>query len=204
MSFKRKAIRHNEGSRFTRSTSSRTIQQLLLPETLIKRPMVRKVLDAYLTKIHLSSILQKRERIVECKSLRIEAEFWTTEAISLSQTQKYQNSYRMQPQNPFKIDLVEKIVKSVMNNRLDEIAYDNAEAIKLCGDIAAEIRRRVKKLNFDRHKIIVMVTIIEKASQSVETTLGFLWDSERDKYSAFSFEGRTFHAQCSVFSVYYE
>ncbi|KAL0110567.1 hypothetical protein PUN28_013869 [Cardiocondyla obscurior] len=117
---------------------------------------------------------------------------------------KYQNSYRMEPQNPFKIDLVDKIVKSVMNNRFDEITYDNAEVIKLCNDIAAEIRRRVKKLNFDRHKIIVVVTIIEKVSQSVETTLGFLWDNERDKYSAFSFEGRTFHAQCSVFGIYYE
>ncbi|XP_018372416.1 PREDICTED: LOW QUALITY PROTEIN: tctex1 domain-containing protein 1-A-like [Trachymyrmex cornetzi] len=186
--------------RALRSTPSRTIQQLLLPETLIKRPTVRKVLDAYLTKMYPSPVLLKRERIIECKSLRTEAE----KAIALSQAQKYQNSYRMQPQNSFKIDLVDKIVKSVMNNRLDEVAYDDAEATKLCGDIAAEIRRRVKKLNFDRHKIIVTVTIIEKASQSVETTLGFLWDSERDKYSAFSFEGRTFHAQCSVFGVYYE
>ncbi|XP_028049264.2 tctex1 domain-containing protein 3 [Monomorium pharaonis] len=117
---------------------------------------------------------------------------------------KYQNTYRMEPQNSFKIDLVDKIVRSVMNNRLDEIMYDDAEAVKLCGDIAAEIRRRVKKLNFDRHKIIVTVMIIEKASQSVETTLSFLWDSERDKYSAFSYEGRTFHAQCSVFGIYYE
>ncbi|XP_071565733.1 dynein light chain Tctex-type protein 2 [Temnothorax nylanderi] len=124
--------------------------------------------------------------------------------IDLSQVLKYQNTYRMEPQNPFKTDLVDKIVRSVMNNRLDEITYDDAEATKLCGDIATEIRRRVKKLNFDRHKIIVTVTIIEKASQSVERTLGFLWDSERDKYSAFSFEGRTFHAQCSVFGVYYE
>ncbi|KAL6260332.1 hypothetical protein P5V15_007863 [Pogonomyrmex californicus] len=117
---------------------------------------------------------------------------------------KYQNNYRMDPQNPFKIDLVDKIVKSVMNNRLDEFAYDDAEIAKLCGDIAAEIRRRVKKLNFDRYKIVVTITIIEKSSQSIETTLGFLWDSERDKYSAFSFEGRTFHAQCSVFGIYYE
>ncbi|XP_011699413.1 PREDICTED: tctex1 domain-containing protein 3-like [Wasmannia auropunctata] len=117
---------------------------------------------------------------------------------------KYQNNYRTEPQNPFKTDLVDKIVKSVMNNRLDEIAYDDAEAVKLCGDIAAEIRRRVKKLNFDRHRIVVTVTLIEKTSQSVETTLGFLWDGDRDRYSAFTFEGRTFHAQCSVFGVYYE
>ena len=69
----------------------------------------------------------------------------------------------------------------------------------------AKIPQMLQKNSFSfRHKIIVTVTIIEKASQSVETTLGFLWDNERDKYSAFSFEGRTFHAQCSVFGVYYE
>lgn len=68
----------------------------------------------------------------------------------MQQEPKYQNTYRMEPQNPFKTDLVDKIVKSVMNNRLDEIAYDDTEATKLCGDIAAEIRRRVKKLNLDR------------------------------------------------------
>lgn len=55
-----------------------------------------------------------------------------------------------------------------------------------------------------RHKIIITVTIIEKTSQSVETTLGFRWDGERDKYSTFSLEERTFYANCSVFGVYYE
>ncbi|CAL1678427.1 unnamed protein product [Lasius platythorax] len=117
---------------------------------------------------------------------------------------KYQNTYRMEPRNPFKVDLVDKIVRSVMSNRLDELAYDDAVIAKLCGDVASEIRRRVKKLNFDRHKIIVTVTIIEKASQSIETTLGFLWDSEKDNYSLFFLEGRTFYAQCCVFGVYYE
>jgi len=57
----------------------------------------------------------------------------------------------MEPQNPFTTDPVDKIVRLVMNNRLDEIVYDNTEAAKLCGDIAMEIRRRVKKLNFDRY-----------------------------------------------------
>lgn len=56
----------------------------------------------------------------------------------------------MESQNPFKTDQVDKIVKSVMNNRLEEFVYEDAEAMKLCGDIALEIRRRIKKLNFDR------------------------------------------------------
>ncbi|XP_025156990.1 tctex1 domain-containing protein 1-like [Harpegnathos saltator] len=117
---------------------------------------------------------------------------------------KYQNTYHMESQNPFKTDQVDKIVRSVMNNRLDELTYDNAESMKLCGDIASEIRRRMKKLNFNRYKIVIVVTIIEKVSQSVETTVGYLWDSEKDNYSVFSFEGRTFHAYCCVFGLYYE
>lgn len=56
----------------------------------------------------------------------------------------------MEPRNPFKADLVDKIVRSVMNNRLDELTYDDTVVAKLCGDVASEIRRRVKKLNFDR------------------------------------------------------
>ncbi|XP_012230252.1 dynein light chain Tctex-type 5-like [Linepithema humile] len=121
-----------------------------------------------------------------------------------NETPEYQNTYRMEPRNPFKIDQVDKIVKSVMNNRLDEFAYEDAEAAKLCGDIASEIRRRVKKLNFDRHKIVTIVTIAEKTSQFAETTLGFLWDNEKDNYSTFFFEGRTFHAYCCVTGVLYE
>ncbi|XP_029176846.1 tctex1 domain-containing protein 3-like [Nylanderia fulva] len=117
---------------------------------------------------------------------------------------RYQNTYRMESRNPFKADSVDKIVRSVLNNRLDELSYDDTTVAKLCGDVASEIRRRVKKLNFDRHKIIVTVTIIEKASQSVETAVGFLWDSEKDNYSPFFLEGRTFYAQCCVFGVYYE
>lgn len=69
---------------------------------------------------------------------------------NLLQAPKYQNTYRMEPPNPFKIDLVDKIVKTVMNNRLDELTYDDTVVEKLCTDIASEIRRRVKKLNFDR------------------------------------------------------
>jgi hypothetical protein len=58
----------------------------------------------------------------------------------------------MEPRHSFKTDLIDKMVKSVMNNRLaDEIAYDDTKAAKLCGDIASEIRRRVKKLNFNRY-----------------------------------------------------
>jgi len=55
-----------------------------------------------------------------------------------------------------------------------------------------------------RHKVVIIVTIIEKTGQSLKAALGFLWDAKRDDYSVFSFEGHAFHAQCCVFGLNYE
>ncbi|XP_043251718.1 dynein light chain Tctex-type 5-B-like [Colletes gigas] len=116
----------------------------------------------------------------------------------------YQNTYRLEAYNPFKVDPVDKIVKTIMINKLENISYDAADCPKICESVATDIRERIKKLNFDRYKIVVNVAIIEKASQSVQASIGFLWDAEKDNYSTFTYEARTFHAYCCVFGLYYE
>ncbi|XP_029032820.2 dynein light chain Tctex-type protein 2B-like [Osmia bicornis bicornis] len=88
--------------------------------------------------------------------------------------------------------------------KLEDISYDAVEGPKICESVATDIRERIKKLNFDRYRIVVNVTIVEKASQSICTSMGFLWDAERDNYSTFTYEARTFHAYCCVFGLYYE
>ncbi|XP_076172796.1 dynein light chain Tctex-type 5 [Ptiloglossa arizonensis] len=116
----------------------------------------------------------------------------------------YQNTYRLESLNPFKVDPVDKIVKMIMINKLEDIPYDAVECPKICESIATDIREEIKKLNFERYKIVVNVAIIEKASQSVEASIGFLWDAEKDNYSVFTYEARTFHAYCCAFGIYYE
>ncbi|XP_076234752.1 dynein light chain Tctex-type protein 2 [Calliopsis andreniformis] len=117
---------------------------------------------------------------------------------------KYQNTYRLEAYNTFKADLVEKIIETILSNKLENVSYDAAVCPKLCESVATDIRDRIKKLNFDRCKIVVNMAIIEKASQSVQTSIGFLWDIGRDNYSTFMYEARTFHAYCCVFGLYYE
>lgn len=156
--------------------------------------------------------------------------FYCIKKFSL-QSPKYQNSYRLDTKNPFKIDPVDKIVRSVMVNRLEDASYDPEECPKLCSQVASEIRKRILKLDFTRcyflftnglnfshkqnfilkaksnvfrYKIVVAVTIIEKASQSLETSMGFMWDAGRDNYSTYSFETQTFFAYCAVIGTYYE
>ncbi|XP_043280404.1 dynein light chain Tctex-type 5-like isoform X2 [Venturia canescens] len=122
----------------------------------------------------------------------------------LDKAPKFQNTYRLDTEKPFKIDPVDKIVKSVMLNRLEDASYDVKECPKLCSQVASEIRKRILKLDFKRYKIVVAVTIIEKASQSLETTMGFVWDVDRDNYSTYTFETQTFFAYCIVIGTYYE
>ncbi|KAG7210190.1 hypothetical protein KM043_011747 [Ampulex compressa] len=121
-----------------------------------------------------------------------------------SEAPTYQNSYCLESNNSFKIDPVDRIIKMVMINNLEDIAYDSTQCPKICNSVAADIRKRVKKLRFDRYKLVVSVTIIEKTSQSLETAMGFLWDAEKDNYSTFACEFRTFHAYCFIFGLYYE
>ncbi|XP_076651241.1 dynein light chain Tctex-type 5 isoform X2 [Halictus rubicundus] len=117
---------------------------------------------------------------------------------------KYQNTYRLEAYNPFKVDPVDKIVQTTMNNKLEDISYDPTTCLKACESIAADIRSKIKNLNFDRYKVVVAVTIVEKSGQSIQSSLGFMWDPEKDNYSTFAYEARTFHAYCCVFGIYHE
>ncbi|XP_063995089.1 dynein light chain Tctex-type protein 2-like isoform X1 [Diachasmimorpha longicaudata] len=124
--------------------------------------------------------------------------------IPIVKTPTYQNSYQLKARNPFRTDPVDEIVKNIMQIRLEDITYDAEVAPKLCAHVAKEIRKKILKLEFDRCRIIVLVTMIEKASQAVNTKMGFVWDVERDNYATYNFETASFYAHCLVIGAYYE
>lgn len=72
------------------------------------------------------------------------------------QVAKYQNSYRVESQNPFKVEPVEKILETWMNNIFENASYDVNESPKLCAQVATEIRKRVQMLAFDRFVIFII------------------------------------------------
>ncbi|XP_034948805.1 uncharacterized protein [Chelonus insularis] len=118
---------------------------------------------------------------------------------------KYQNSYRLESGRPFDVDPVDKIIKSVIECRLEDYTYDAGTASELCSQTAAEIRKKILfNLNFVRYKIAVIVTIVEKMSQAIETNLGFLCDVDRDDYTLYTLETQTFLVYCIVIGTYFE
>lgn len=149
-------------------------------------------------------------------------------SIAQSQLAKYQNNYRLESHNPFKSETVDKLVETILSERLAGFSYDTSASAKLCAETAADIQRNIQQLKYDRYvshfihihntkyvivsatiqffryKIVVSVTIMDKASQSMEASMGFLWDNQRDHYSTYTFEAHTFFAYCFVFGLYYE
>ncbi|XP_051161635.1 dynein light chain Tctex-type 5-like isoform X1 [Leptopilina boulardi] len=114
------------------------------------------------------------------------------------------NSYRLESQNPFSAESVEKILETWMNNILENASYDANESPRLCAQIATEIRNRVEMLEFDRYKIVVVVTIVEKENQGITSSMACVWDSQRDNYAKYVLETLTFIAYCCVYGVYCE
>lgn len=62
----------------------------------------------------------------------------------------YQNTYRLEPKRPWAEELVLTAMKEVMHELLDTAEYDPAKCAELAGNVASEIRTRVRELNFDR------------------------------------------------------
>lgn len=50
----------------------------------------------------------------------------------------------------------------------------------------------------------MVISIIEKASQGIHESMGFLWDDQRDTYSKYVFENSQFYAIGIAAGVYYE
>ena len=49
-----------------------------------------------------------------------------------------------------------------------------------------------------------MVTIIEKESQALTTSMSCIWDCQKDNYAKYVLETHSFIAYCCVFGIYNE
>ncbi|KAL2714296.1 dynein light chain Tctex-type 5-like [Vespula squamosa] len=117
----------------------------------------------------------------------------------------YQNTYRLEPFKSFSISVVDNIVSTVMENKLSPISvYHPDNACKLSMEISKDVFKAINKKDYDRCKIVVQVTIVQRMWQSVHSVFQCLWDVERDNYSYYVFENSHIYAWCCVFGLYYE
>ncbi|KAM3963328.1 dynein light chain Tctex-type 5-A [Aphomia sociella] len=118
------------------------------------------------------------------------------------QVRTYQPTYQLNPKKRFDADQVQKILERVVSYELGEVEYSEKQVPDLCLSLAETLRNAVKEENYNRYRIIVMVTIGQRRQQSVHMFHSFLWDHERDAFAAFNFENCHLFANVVVYGIY--
>lgn len=123
--------------------------------------------------------------------------------ILLNPIPRFQPTYRLKSSNPFNRERCENIINRLMSKFIETYKYTAKSAQIHCQNISQEINRRLKLCNYDRYRLICVVTIGEKSQQSCKCVAKFLWDPETDTYTNITYESSTCFVTVTVFALYY-
>jgi hypothetical protein len=84
------------------------------------------------------------------------------------------------------------------------ISHQSSHTRSLLSPCADDIRERVKAMGFDRHKLVVHVTIGERKCQTYSCCSRCLWDTATDGFASESFQNETLFCSAQVFALYFE
>ncbi|KAJ3319599.1 Tctex1 domain-containing protein 2, partial [Gonapodya sp. JEL0774] len=110
-----------------------------------------------------------------------------------------ENTYQMKPTKKFLSEPVQRIVKEILQTRLNKSVYNAEKTPELTKSISNEILQEVKKLNFDRYKLVVEVNIGEFKGQGVRSASRMIADTTTDSYASASFRNASIFAIAVVF-----
>ena len=104
----------------------------------------------------------------------------------------------------FRAGEVQAALRAVLAERVAKTAYDPAKAAQITKHIAEDLREKVKALGCERHKLVVQVTLGQKAGQAARLSSRCLWDTATDGFASESYENESLYCVCQVFALYYE
>jgi hypothetical protein len=121
----------------------------------------------------------------------------------------YENTYITDaaghgPRARFREHEVAAVLRAVLRERVDKAAYDPVKAAQIAKHVTEDLRERVKALGLERHKLVVQVTLGQKAGQAMRMVSRCLWDVGADGYASETYENETLYCVAQVFALYYE
>ena len=66
------------------------------------------------------------------------------------QATKHMNTYRLESKHPFSVDRVNKLIQTLLDKELENVKYEPTHCAKLCMNLSAELKSKVKEMGFDR------------------------------------------------------
>ncbi|KAJ3268341.1 hypothetical protein HDV01_003106 [Terramyces sp. JEL0728] len=116
----------------------------------------------------------------------------------------YENTFQLKPTVKFGAGAVTKIIDQVLVKNLTKVKYEYDKVPQLIGAISNEILAEVKKLEYERYKIVVQVDLGEFKGQGIKCASRCVWDTATDTWASGSFKNATIFAIAMVYGCYFE
>jgi hypothetical protein len=119
---------------------------------------------------------------------------------------RYENTYRMEPAEGHKLDLIRirRIATSVIGTAIAGYIYDGNQAREFTGVLAERIRSQMQQLPFPRYRIVTQVSIGQNKGQHLLIASRCLWDLKLDHYVTITKEILNAYITATIFFVYTE
>ena len=117
---------------------------------------------------------------------------------------KYENTYRLGPENIFPANKVKAITLDVLESHLKDLTYDADDCPKLSRTLTETVKQEVKALGNSRYKIVVMVAIgqLMDTHPSISVTSRCIWNDKLDNFVEVIYKNKSLYAIGLVYWVY--
>ena len=119
---------------------------------------------------------------------------------------RLENTYKLEPDDGkyFAINKVESLLKETLEKRLNNVDYSNENCRLLTTDLTADIKSKVKALEFPRYKLVCNVIITENKAQGMEIASRCIWNHCTDNFASYTYKNASLIAIANVYGVYFE
>ena len=115
-----------------------------------------------------------------------------------------QPTFQMEPSKFFDTDAVRAAMEYVINRRMRGFQYSPDIAGVMTKILTDEIKDAVKELNFDRYKIVSLVSVGQRQGQGVRICSRCTWDVSTDTHCTYAWHGDNVFCTATVFGLYFE
>ena len=118
---------------------------------------------------------------------------------------EYENTFKLDPNQPFNSCEVEKVAETVLVDRLKNLKYEPSKCKILSQELAATIMERLKSLHLRRYKLVAVVSIGSlKERPGMQFGSRCLWNQETDSFASIKFTNESLFAVAMIYGLYYE
>ncbi|XP_055534784.1 uncharacterized protein LOC129724151 [Wyeomyia smithii] len=108
----------------------------------------------------------------------------------------------------FNTDKIRRMMQRIIERQFEvdeeeqRYIYDPSKNLKMCQNISKQIKDRVKHMNYKRHRIISLATVVEKQQQGIYYKMKYILDPKMDNYIRYYHETPHFYVVATVILVH--